>query len=252
MFPIVEFNPYETRSAAFLPWIDQDNADLSKNAFFKRGFYYTRNDEHGMFAGEAVLRAFDGEIASLPVELFLIVVEGEISVTDAKGRVTKLTKNETAAFPRGLRAHWKQGENTRIFFMLHSGESAPVAIADELAIVVPQLDEKLDAIDGPAADLILTSPRPTVGRKVIYTSNGGHLSVGLWEATAYTRKLAAFGDYELMYFIEGDVEITNAIGESRLFKPHEAFLVNRSVSNAWKTTGYIRKVYCKVHVNPVV
>lgn len=250
MFPILEFKANETRSEGFLPWIDTANTDLSKNAYFERGFYYTRNDDHGMFAGEAVLRAFDGEAAALPVDLFLVVVEGELTVTDAKGRVTTLKANETGAFPRGLRAKWTQPAGTRIHFMLHSDGAAEVAANDELEVITPKLDDTLDAIDGPAAELILTSPRPTVGRKIIYTGADGVFTVGLWEATSYTRKLAAFGDYELMYFIEGEVEMTNAIGESRTFKPFESFLVNRSVSNAWKTEGYIRKVYCKVSPKP--
>lgn len=256
MYPIIEFDRSETRSAAFLPWVDSENADLAKNAFFSRGFYYTRNDAHGAFAGEAELKAFDGPVDGLSVDLFLIVVAGEITITDAKGRVTKLAPGDTAAVPRGLKATWAQPAGTRIFFMLHAdlpaSPSVPVESADDLAVIVPKLDAALDPIDGPAADLILTSPHPTVGRKVIYTGADGRFSVGLWEASAYTRKLAAFGDYELMYFVQGEVEITNAIGESRLFHPHEPFIVDRGVSNAWKTTGYVRKVYCKVSPKPAV
>lgn len=244
--PIIEFDYNEPRSEGFVPWIDQKNIDLEKNAFFKRGFYYTRADHHGMFAGFCEVRAFDGAIDYFAVDKFMIVVEGEIEITDAKGRVTTLKPRDTAAIPRGLSCRWKQSEGTRFFFMLYSGPSGEIADRENLAVVVPDLKDKLDPISGPAPELILSSPLPTVGRKVIYTDSTGQFTVGLWESTAYTRKLAAFKDYEIMHFIEGQVEITNAIGESHLYRPEETFIVNRGVSNAWKTEGYVRKVYCKV------
>jgi uncharacterized cupin superfamily protein len=244
--PIIEFDYNEPRSASFIPWIDQDNTDLSKNAFFRRGFYYTRADHHGMFAGFCELRAFDQKIASFPIDQFLIVIAGEIEITDAKGRVTTLKPRNTAAIPRGLACRWKQSEGTRIFFMNYAGPAGDIQNRDDLAVVIPDPGAKLDPIDGPPAELIVSSPLPSVGRKVIYTDSTGQFTVGLWEATAYTRKLAAFKDYEIMHFLEGEVEITNAIGESRVYRPEETFIIDRSVSNAFKTQGYVRKVYCKV------
>lgn len=246
MYPIIPFNSAETRTEGFQPWVDAANTDLSRNAYFKRGFYYTRVDEHGMFAGEAELRAFDGEIASLPVDLFLIVVSGRITITDAKGGVTTLEPGQTCAAPRGLTANWSQPDGTRIFFMYYGGPSQGPADAAALSVIVPKLDDTLDPIPGPAAELITTSPLPTVGRKIIYEDPTGQFTVGLWEATPYQRKLAGFGDYEIMHFIDGGVEMTNSIGETRFFKPGETFIVDRGVPNSWKTETYIRKVYCKV------
>lgn len=244
--PIVEFDYEEKRTQSFRPWIDASHTDLKDNAFFKRGYYYTRADHHGMYAGFAELRPFDGRIESFPVDQFMIVISGEVTITDAKGRVTTLRPRDTAAIPRYLSCQWKMKEGTKMFFMIYDGPSKPVENAADLAVVVPNLSDALGPIDGPAPELIVSSPPPKVGRKIIYTDPTGQFTVGLWEATAYTRKLAAFKDYEIMHFIEGQVEITNAIGESRLFKAEEPFIVNRGVSNAWKTEGYIRKVYCKV------
>jgi len=246
MYPIVAFNPAENRTSGFIPWIDAGNKDLDRNAFFRRAFYYTRVDEHGMFAGEAELRAFDGEIEGLPVDKFMIVVSGTVSITDATGRNTVLKAGDTAALPRGLRARWVQPEGTRIYFMLYGGPSSPAASADALGVITPKLDDELAPISGPSPDLITSSPPPTVGRKIIYQDATGQFSVGMWEATAYTRKLAAFKDYEIMHFVQGEMEMSNAISESRLFKAGETFIVNRGVANAWKSEAYVRKVYAKL------
>ena len=108
----------------------------------------------------------------------------------------------------------------------------------------------LPAVDGPSADLITSTPYPSVGREVIYTDSTGQFTVGIWEASAYTRKLAAFKDYELMHLIQGSMTITNAIDESQTFNIGETFIINRGVSNAWHSTDYLRKVYCKV--TPIV
>jgi uncharacterized cupin superfamily protein len=204
-------------------------------------------DEHGMFAGEAELRAFDAEVASLPVDLFLVVVSGQITITESGGQVTTLEAGQTCAAPRGLTATWSQPQDTRIFFMCYAGPSPAPAGSSAVSVIVPRLDDKLDPIPGPSRDLIISSPLPTVGRKVIYEDPTGQFTVGLWEATPYQRKLAGFSDYEIMHFIEGGVEMTNAIGETRFFKPRETFIVNRGVPNAWKTKTYTRKVYCKLN-----
>jgi uncharacterized cupin superfamily protein len=247
--PIIEFDLEEKREEGFKPWIDAGNTDLKANAFFKRAYYYTRAEHHGLYAGFAELRAFDGRIDDHPVDLFLIVIAGEIEISDAGGQVTRLRARDTAAVPRHLSCHWKQSDDSRVFFMLYDGTSKPAEPASPLSVVVPNLSDPLDPIAGPAPELIVTSPPPKVGRKVIYTDSTGQFTVGLWEATAYTRKLAAFKDYEIMHLIEGQVEITNAIGEARLFRAQEPFIVNRGVSNAWRSEGYVRKVYCKFSPN---
>ncbi len=248
--PIIEFDADETREQGFKPWIDAEHADLRDNAFFERGYYYTRAEHHGVHAGFAALRACDARIAAFPVDQFLIVLGGEVQITDARGRVTTLRARDTAAIPRQLDCTWRQSEGTRIFFMNYDGPSRPVPDAAALAVVVPNLRDELGPIDGPAAELIVSTPRPQVGRKVVYEDPTGQFTVGLWEASAYTRRLAAFKDYEVMHFVEGQVEITNAIGEARLFGPEQTFIVNRGVSNAWKTEGYVRKVYCKFSPAP--
>ncbi|WP_321938727.1 hypothetical protein [Paraburkholderia sp. J8-2] len=244
--PIIEFDYDEKRDAQFKPWLDAEQLDLSQNTFFKRGYYYTREEHHGMFAGFCELRGIDLQIASFPVDQFLIVVAGQIEITDAQDRKTILKPRDTAAIPRFLKCRWQQTEGTKFFFMNYEGPSKTVDNVADLAVVVPDLNDKLDPISGPAPELITSSPLPTVGRKIIYTDPTGQFTVGLWEATSYTRKLAAFKDYEIMHFIEGQVEMTNAIDEAKLYQPEQTFLINRGVSNAWKTDTYIRKVYCKL------
>jgi len=243
--PVVSFNVNETRTQDFIPWVDTNTKNLAHNAFFKSGFYYTRADHHGMFAGHCALRRFEGVLEAFPVDLFLIVIAGEIEITDANSRVTVLKSRDTVAVPRGLSCVWKQMEDARIFFMLYAGPSAQIEHPASLQVIVPSLQDTLNPISGPAPELITSVPHPTVGRKVIYVDPTGQFTVGLWEASAYTRKLAAFTDYELMYLVEGQVEITNAIGESHLYRAQEPFIIERGVSNAWKSQGHVRKVYCK-------
>lgn len=248
LFPILEFAAQETRSEAFIPWTGGSSARLEDNDYFQQAYYYLRHDEHGIFCGHALLKAYDAAIPDFPVELFLVVQAGEIVIQDQQGRQTRLAVGDSAVIPRGLTAHWRQSAGTRIHFFLHDGRGEPQAAAPATAqqVIVPDLRATLDAIDGPAPELITSSPPPRVGRKVIYASASGRFSVGLWEASAYTRSLAGFKDYELMHFVQGNVRITNAIGESRVFKAGETFLVGRATSNAWHTDDYVRKVYAKI------
>lgn len=246
MYPITPFDLAEQRDAQFVPWVDAGTADLAKNAFFKRGFYYTRVEEHGMFAGTAELKAFDAPIEAFPVDKYMIVTAGEVTITCAKGRVTKVAKGGSCVIPRGLNCRWSQPAGTRIFFMLYAGPSPGPANAADLSVLVPNPKDELSPLPPPSAELLLSSPPPVTGRKLVYTDPSGRFVVGMWDATAYTRKLNAIADYELMYLTEGKVTLTNAVGESRTFGPGETLIVDRGISNMWKSDDYVRKIYCKV------
>lgn len=242
---IPEFNADETRREAFIPWVDEKNADVAQNAFFKRGFYYTRNDRDGAYAGFAELRAFNARIPAFSVDAFVVVVSGEITITDGSGSFT-LKQGDTVTVPRHLDSHWRQTEGTRIFFMVYAGPAPAPADVSSIKAIRPDTAATLESVDGPAAELILSSPLPEVGRKVIYQDPSGNFSVGIWAATPYTRKLAAFKDYEVMHLVEGAVAITNALGETRVFKSGDTFIVNSGVANAWKSEIDLRKVYAKI------
>lgn len=246
MYPIIPFVRAERRSDSVTSWLDLQQR-LHDDPLIERVFYYSKNEPHGIYAGSAQLHPFTQHIDHFAIDLFLIVTAGQITLRLATGEEIVAQALESLVIPRGAAFHWLNSTGTEVWFVAYQPQENPTETAPQPPFKVnPNLE--LAAIDGPSAELITSAPRPEVQRNVVYLSADGKFSVGIWQATAYTRRLAAFGDYELMYPVEGEIEITNALGEARAFGAHEGFIVNRGVSNAWHSQGVVKKIYSKVSV----
>lgn len=246
MYPIIPFVRTEQRSDIVISWIDRQQRH-NDDPLIERAFYYTKNEQHGIYAGSAQLHPFAQQINHFASDLFLIVTAGQVTLRLSTGEDVVAQAQESLVIPRGATFHWLNTTGTAVWFVAYQPQQNPVEAAPQAPFKVdPNLE--LEAIDGPSAELITSAQRPEVQRNVVYLSADGKFSVGIWQATAYTRRLAAFGDYELMYPIAGAIEITNALGEARAFGAHEGFIVNRGVSNAWHSQGVVKKIYSKVSV----
>lgn len=245
MYPVIPFQPEEQRQDLFRSWLDQ-RLHTNDDSLVKRAFYYSKNEQHGVYAGEAELQEFDQHITSFGSDLLLIVTAGNITLRLSDDLHLSVTSQQSLVIPRGATFHWHNKPGTRVWFVAYQPEK-PGATSTTQPFIV-DVDVELESIAGPSAELITSQQQPEVHRNVLYLSTDGKFSVGVWQATAYTRRLAAFGDYELMYPVEGEIEITNALGESHAYAPYHGFIINRGVSNAWRSNGLVKKIYSKINV----
>lgn len=245
MYPIIPFQLAETRSDLFRSWLDQ-RAQYQDDPLVKRAFYYSKNEEHGHYAGEAELQTFAEQTTAFDSDLLLIVTAGSITLGLNNGETLVVEPQQSVVIPRGADVHWQNEADTRVWFVAYQPEQTAEAVAT-LPFKV-DADASLASVAGPSAELITSEGYPDVHRHVVYISADGKFSVGIWQATAYTRRLAAFGDYELMYPVQGEITITNALGESHTYGAYDGFIVNRGVSNAWHSSELVKKIYSKVSV----
>ncbi|MBK0033180.1 DUF861 domain-containing protein [Erwinia sp. S43] len=246
MYPIITYHRDEQRRDIFRSWLD-GRPQLDEDLLIERAFYYSKNEQHGVYSGFANLRDFSQQIDAFDADLWLIVIGGRLTLRLSNGDEITANAEDSLVIPRGAQFALRSEAGTRVWFSAYQ----PEAIADGHSDAQPfkvDADVELGLIDGPAADLISSAERPTVHRRVLYLSADGKFSVGIWQATPYTRRQAAFGDYELMYPVQGEIELSNALGESFVYGPGQGVAVNRGVSNAWHSTGLVKKIYSKISV----
>lgn len=243
MYPVIVFDRDENRVDLFRSWLDQQWR-VHNDPLVSRAFYYTRNDSHGIYAGEAELKTF-GQSIIADSDLLLIVTAGQITLKLTQGVELQAITGKSLVIPRGSEFTWSNATGTRVWFVAYQ-PAVNAGITGHNPFLVDE-DAPLTQVDGPATEL-LTTPSPVVHRDIAYQSADQKFSVGIWQATAYQRRLAGFGDYELMYPIAGEINITNTLGESTTFGPHQGFIVNRGVSNAWHSDGQVKKIYSKISV----
>jgi uncharacterized cupin superfamily protein len=95
----------------------------------------------------------------------------------------------------------------------------------------------------PGADMLIAG-KPIQNTHQYFEDASGQWTVGIWDTTAYHRKLIDFPRHELMHLYEGSVTLLDDQGNAQTFKAGDTFFVPLGNRNAWKCEGYLKKIYC--------
>jgi uncharacterized cupin superfamily protein len=224
-------------------WGDLPAAEVLSGSPKQRGRYYFNGPDIGLSAGVWGCTAFEGRMAPYPVDEFMMLLEGSVTVTEASGRVTRIDPGDSFIIPRGLNCAWKQHGYVRKIFVIYENPAAPV-LARAAADHVIKLDRKvaLAPCAGPDPSL-LNGPVPRCAEHVAYTDASGRLTIGLWSATPYDRKATSFGRYELMHFLEGQVELHDGGTSGQAFRAGETIFVPKGTPLGWRNQSDVKKVF---------
>jgi len=164
-------------------------------------------------------------------------------VTEANGRVTRVGAGEAFVIPRGLTCAWKQDGYVRKIFAIYQNPAAPVPAKPAADHVIKlDLGAKLEPCAGPDPAL-LNGAEPRCAEHVAYTDASGQLTVGLWSATPYDRKATPFGRYELMHFLDGQVDLHDGGTSGQAFQAGETIFVPKGVPLGWRNTADVKKIF---------
>jgi uncharacterized cupin superfamily protein len=188
-------------------------------------------------AGVITLEAGNGAVPSLPADEFIIVHEGNLTLTQQDAAVT-LGPNQSAVLKHGAAFSWSaQGPVSLIFVRYNRSRE------DDGAIVpVRDNPEMGPSVGGPAAELLLT-PAPVCRNHTDYRSADGEFTCGTWDSTPYTRRAMFFRHMELMFLLEGSVTFVDEAGRSGTFSKGDIFLIEQGASCSWESLEQVAKLY---------
>jgi hypothetical protein len=224
-------------------WGEIPVADLVSGSPKQRGRYTFNAPDIGLSAGVWDCTAFEAKIGPYSVDEFMMLLEGQVTVTEASGRVTRVNAGESFIIPRGLNCAWKQDGYVRKIFVIYENPAAPVP-SKPAADHVIKLDLKaaLSPCAGPDPAL-LNGPEPRCAENVVYSDASGQLTIGLWSATPYDRKAMPFGRYELMHFLEGQVDLHDGGTSGQAFQAGETIFVPKGVPLGWRNKMDVKKIF---------
>jgi uncharacterized cupin superfamily protein len=171
----------------------------------------------------------------------MMLLEGSVTIAEANGRVTRVDAGESFFIPRGLPCAWKQSGYVRKIFVIYENSKAPTKPAADHVIRL-DLRAALSPCGGPDPAL-LNGPEPRCAETVAYTDASGQLTVGLWSATPYDRKATPFGRYELMHFLEGQVDLHDGGTSGQAFQAGETVFVPKGVPLGWRSKTDVKKIF---------
>lgn len=209
----------------------------------QRGHSYLEVAELGLSAGVWDCTPVTTKPGPYPVHEFMLVLEGAVTIVETGGRETTVRAGESFILPKGLECAWKQTEYMRKFYVIFDDPSG-AAPADPSALSVISVDPRA-AMEPMAVDPApIVGPVPKQHVRSWFADPTGQWTVGTWDAEPFERKVLPFPRYELMHLLEGSVTLVDGRGHGQTFRAGDTFLVPMGEPCAWKSTEYVRKIYC--------
>jgi uncharacterized cupin superfamily protein len=231
-------------------WPAMAASDLESGMPVQRGLMACDDKARGLSAGIWDCTAFTGKIGPYSVSEFMILLEGAVTIVDAKGGETVIRAGESFIIPKGLVCQWKQTGTVRKFFVIFDDASGLKAgDPAKLSVIKPDPAVALAPISGPDPAMIVGDQQPVWRDHGYFADVTGQLTIGVWSSTPYQRKPAAFARHELMHILEGEAILTDAEGRAHSFAAGETVFVPIGAQIAWKNTVPVRKIYCSFTPN---
>ena len=100
----------------------------------------------------------------------------------------------------------------------------------------------LDAVTEHPYMQVIAGDNPMAGSLNKFHSNDGEFEVDFYHGSEVTLKLADWPVHEVMYFVEGQVEITDESGAARIYGPGDALVMPKGFSGTWRQLSPIKKI----------
>jgi uncharacterized cupin superfamily protein len=224
-------------------WGEIPAAELMSGKPKQRGRYCFSAPDMGLSAGVWDCTAFATKMAAYSADEFMILLEGSVTITEAGGHVTRVEAGESFIIPRGLECAWAQEGYVRKIFVIYENPAMPIPVNPAAQHVIKlDLAAALSPCGGPDP-MLLNGPEPRCTERVVYTDASGQFTVGLWSASPYDRKASAFGRYELMHFLEGQVELHDGGNSGQAFRSGETIFVPKGAPVGWRNTSDVKKIF---------
>lgn len=222
-------------------WPAVPAGELASGTPVQHGRYYFNAPKLGLTVGVWRSSAFERRPKVYAADEFGLLLDGSATITETNGHVTNIAAGDAFVIPRGLECAWKQTGHVRKVFAIFASAKAPGKPA---AGHVVKLDAaaRLEPCGGPDPSL-LNGPEPRCAEHLAYTDASGQFTVGFWSATPYDRKATPFPRYELMHFLEGQVDLTDDAGGEQSFHAGETVFVPKGAPLGWRSHRNVKKIF---------
>ncbi|MBE9555434.1 MAG: DUF861 domain-containing protein [Proteobacteria bacterium] len=230
-------------------WDDMPAGDLESGSPVQHGYYYVDDKENGLTAGVWDCTAHTGVMAPYPVNEFMILLEGELTMIEEGGRETLVRAGESFIIPKGLVCQWKQPGYIKKFFVIFDDKSGmdPTGVAN-FQILKPDPQGALSPAAPPPADILL-GPVPEWSDNISFTDATGQWTAGVWHSTAFHRKPGNITRHELMHILEGAVTMPDGQGGTQRFAAGDTFMAPLGAFYEWDSDEPVRKLFCSLTPN---
>ncbi|MCZ6885082.1 MAG: cupin domain-containing protein [Alphaproteobacteria bacterium] len=243
---VIHFEPHGPGDTGLAEWDTIDPGDLEAGNPVQRGHIYHQDEALGYMAGVWDCTAMTGKFEPYAVHEFMFLLEGSVIMVLEDGSEITVNAGEPFVIPKGLPCQWKQPGYIRKYFMIFENPGARAA--DDVAsqgVILPRPSGPPGGIEeaeiGNPSDFI--GDLPMQHKHTSFRDPSGQMTVGMWGSTPFETELHPYSCHEFVRLLEGAVTITEEDGATHSFEAGDAFYTPKGSVCAWKTTGYVKKLY---------
>ncbi|GGY01265.1 hypothetical protein GCM10007160_31350 [Litchfieldella qijiaojingensis] len=183
--------------------------------------------------------SFAGElsVSSFPHLETIVVVTGELTLTEAGAEPLVVAPGWGVVVGRGTEVHIQAQSGTRFVFCTAAGAASPMPGLTPLS---PDADFK------PSATLpaeVLLGPAPECRSDNVFTDDQAQYLAGTWDSTGYHRIIRPHGKNEFMHLVAGRVKFALSDGGVLTAGAGDALFVPKGTSVGWESTERVAKFY---------
>ena len=240
----IRFDANGPAGAGMKEWEKISAEGLTAGDPVQHGHEYFKDDTGQLTAGVWDGTPMTTRLEPYSVSEFMLLLEGEVTIVDARGNEQTMRAGDTFVIPKGMPCVWMQTGYVRKFYVIFDDRSGKVAAdPDKLAVIRPRGDGPLSLVTSQDTSRYLNGT-PTQHSHEWFTDASEQMHVGVWDTTDMHTRPLLFARNELMHLLAGEVSLTNGDGVVSTFRAGDTFMVPRGMSYRWDSSGYVKKFYC--------
>lgn len=209
-----------------------------RNPSMERRLLAFEESKTGLQVGVSAVSQGSMEMKSEWKDELLVVLQGRATVHLADGGTISLEVGDTAFISAGTVHRWVYHQPfIKSFLWLLDGESGPPTAF--------KIDPALELLPSasPAPDVLL-SATPECKSRMLYQRLDERLTLMLWSATPYARCPVVHVKHELMHFVSGTANLSNAEAGVLYSGTPPTIFVPKGAEIAWESNNNVLKVAC--------
>lgn len=205
--------------------------------------YLYADDANGCYLGFSGSIAGECEFASFPANELVIVVSGEMKISDRRGNLTALHEGDAAVIPHGLNCTIDQSRLGKRVFLLFRAPSQPDHSSPRGIVKVDPGATMEQCPFSLPAELLTSSPIPVSREYVTYADEQAGFSVGLWACNPYSRRPITICHNEFMQLLDGSCRLTGDDGITASLEKGDMLFIPRGSVFIWTSLVDVTKLY---------
>jgi uncharacterized cupin superfamily protein len=244
---VIRFEPNGPAGSG-LHAMELDQADFQSELPQQHLHVYFEDEASGLSAGVWTTTDMQEAFGPYPGDEFMCLLEGQVDMMDGGGKATRVKQGEAFCIRNGIPTSWKQVGFLRKFYMTYENPKAdtPDLASTQGGVLVldPVILQKGMEIMDTTDPFEIKGEAPLQHDSMAFTNDAENMFMGMWDSTAFESEMRSFPCHEFVQLLEGEIAITQGDGMTHHFVAGDVFLVPEGTICSWKTSGYVKKLYC--------